>query len=93
MLVTRTAVANGADPVQQQAASDANAVQDACKDLGDYPEAERHLGPSGQVIDLDWLSIHGQEGSDCPFPCRYFGEELPADGTKPTDFWRREDEG
>lgn len=26
----RTAVANGADPVQQQAAADANAVQDAC---------------------------------------------------------------
>jgi hypothetical protein len=26
----RTAVANGADPVQQQAASDGNAVQDAC---------------------------------------------------------------
>ena len=26
----RTAVANGADPIQQQAASDSNAVQDAC---------------------------------------------------------------
>ena len=26
----RTAVANGADPVQQRAAADANAVQDAC---------------------------------------------------------------
>ena len=27
---TRTTIANGADPVQQKAASDANAVQDGC---------------------------------------------------------------
>jgi hypothetical protein len=31
-------------------------------DLGDYPEEEGHYGPSGQVLDLDHLMIHGQEG-------------------------------
>jgi hypothetical protein len=58
--------------------------------LGDYTENERHYGPSGQVIDLDWLSIHGQEGSDCPWPCRYFGDDLPEEGILPTEYWRRE---
>ena len=62
------------------------------EDLGDYAEADRHYGPSGQVLDLDWLQIHGQEGSECSFPCRYFGEGLPEEGTKSTDYWRREDE-
>ena len=61
-------------------------------DLGDYPEDERHYGPSGQVLDLDHLMIHGLEGSECPFPCRYFGEDLPEDGVKPTDYWRRDDD-
>ena len=41
-------------------------VDDA--DLGDYPEDERHYGPSGQVIDLDHLMIYGQEGADLPVP-------------------------
>jgi hypothetical protein len=62
------------------------------EDLGDYPENERHYGPSGQVLDLDWLSIHGQEGADCPWPCRYFGEGLPDEGVSPTEHWRREEE-
>ena len=35
-------------------------------DLGDYPEDERHYGPSGQVLDLDHLMVHGQERSECP---------------------------
>ena len=61
-------------------------------DLGDYPEDERHYGPSGQVLDLDHLMVHGQEGCECPFPCRYFGDGLPEEGMSPTDFWRREDE-
>lgn len=55
-------------------------------DLADYPEDDRHYGPSGQVLDLDHLMIHGQEGSDCPFPCRYHGDGLPPEGVKPTDF-------
>jgi hypothetical protein len=62
------------------------------EDLGDYPEDERHYGASGQVLDLDHLMIHGQEGSECPFPCRYFGEGLSEAGMEPTAYWRREDE-
>jgi len=44
------------------------------------------------VLDLDHLLIHGQEGTDCPLPCRYFGKGLPEDGILPTDYWRRENE-
>ena len=63
------------------------------EDLGDYPEDERHYGPSGQALDLDHLLVHGQEGTACPFPCRYFGGEgLPENGMLPTDYWRREEE-
>lgn len=61
-------------------------------DLGDYPEDERHYGPSGQVLDLDHLMVHGQEGVECPFPCQYHGEGLPDEGMAPTDYWRREGE-
>ena len=59
-------------------------VEDA--DLGDYPEDERHYSGTGKVLDLDHLMIHGQEGSDCPFPCRYFGDDLPTEGVVPTEF-------
>lgn len=55
-------------------------------DLGDYPEDERHYGPSGQVIDTDWLSIHGCEGCAVPFKCRYHGDGLPEEGVLPTEF-------
>lgn len=61
-------------------------------DLGDYPEEDRHYGPSCQVLDLDHLMIHGQEGADCPWPCLYFGDTLPDMGVEPGDFWQREDE-
>lgn len=62
-------------------------------DLGDYHEDERHYGPSGQVLDLDHLMIHGQEGTECPWPCTYSGDGLPPEGMKPTDFCWRDDEG
>ena len=39
----RTAVANGADPVQQKAAVDANAVQDACNLVAVVGCFHRHL--------------------------------------------------
>lgn len=58
----------------------------ADEDLGDYAEDDRHYGPSGQVLDLDHLMVHGDEGNTCPFPCRYFGDGLPAEGTEPTEF-------
>lgn len=59
----------------------------ADEDLGDYPEDSRHYGASGQVLDLDHLMIHGQEGTDQPFPCRYFGKGLPVEGITPSDVW------
>lgn len=43
MTMTRTDIANGADPVQQQAASDANAVQDACNLTAIIGAFHRHL--------------------------------------------------
>ena len=58
----------------------------ADEDLGDYPEGDRHYSGSGQVLDLDHLMIYGTEGSDCPFPCRYFGDGLPEEGVVPTEF-------
>lgn len=61
-------------------------------DLADYDPNDCQFGPSGQVLDLDWLEIHGQEGVACPFPCRYYGEGLPTDGMLPGDFWRRDDD-
>jgi hypothetical protein len=42
-MLNRTAVANGADPVQQQAASDGNAVQDACNLIAVVGCFHRHL--------------------------------------------------
>ena len=63
------------------------------EDLGDYPEDQRYYGGSGQVLDLDHLMVHGQEGADCPWPCRYFGDGLPPEGMKPSDFYRRDEEG
>jgi hypothetical protein len=62
------------------------------EDLDDYDPDDCHFGPSGQPLDLDWLLIHGQEGTNSPFPCRYYGDGLPADGMKPTDFWCRDDD-
>ncbi len=56
------------------------------EDIGDYPENERHYGASGQVLDLDHLMIHGQEGTEAPFPCRYHGDGLSTEGVLPTDF-------
>ena len=55
-------------------------------DLGDYdPETAEYSG-SGKIIDTDWLSVHGCEGCAVPFPCRYYGDSLPADGIDPTQF-------
>jgi hypothetical protein len=56
------------------------------EDLADYDAETCNYGPSGQVIDLDHLMIHGTEGAETPFPCRYFGTGLPTDGVKPAMF-------
>jgi hypothetical protein len=60
------------------------------EDLADYDAETCNYGPSGQVIDLDHLMIHGQEGTDCPFPCQYIGDGLPKDGMEPTDYCCRD---
>jgi hypothetical protein len=52
-------------------------------DLGDYPEDDRHYDGSGRVIDLDHLMIHGKERSEEPYPVKYHGDELPAEGIDP----------
>ena len=62
------------------------------EDLGDYDPNDCHYGSSGQVLDLDHLMVHGEEGADCPFPCRYFGDGQPEDGVKPTEFCDRDDD-
>ena len=53
--------------------------------LDDYPEDDRHYGPSGQVLDLDHLMLHGAEGAATPFPCWYFGPKLPDGGILSTE--------
>jgi hypothetical protein len=62
----------------------------ADSDLGDYPEDDRHYSGTGQVLDLDHLMIYGEEGSDQPFPCRYFGKGLPSEGIAPADIWEHD---
>ena len=59
-------------------------------DLGDYPEEDRHYGPSGQVVDLDNVMVHGQERSSTPWECVYTGDDLETP-MKPTDYCNRED--
>jgi hypothetical protein len=56
------------------------------EDLADYDAETCNYGPSGQVIDLDHLMIHGMDGAVCPFPCRYHADGLPSEGVKPTEF-------
>lgn len=51
--------------------------------LDDYPEESRHYDGHGRVIDTDWLHIFGQEHTELPWPCRYFGDRLPRSGLDP----------
>jgi len=62
------------------------------EDLGDYPEDERHYGPSGQVLDTEHIMIYGQEGAKSPWPCTYHGDGLPSEGMTPTDYLYRDEE-
>lgn len=56
------------------------------EDLGDYDPETCHYSDTGVVIDLDHLSIHGDENSERPFPCIYFGDCLPECGIDPLDY-------
>jgi hypothetical protein len=62
------------------------------QDLGDYNLEDCHYGASGQVLDLDHIMVYGEEGSDTPFACRYFGERLPEAGILPTEWDEYEEE-
>ncbi len=57
------------------------------EDFTDYPNEDRHYGPSGQVLDLDHLMVHGDESGKHPFPCRYYGDGLPDEGIEPCEIW------
>lgn len=76
------------DAIDELADSDKHGHHIAVEEenLSDYDPESCDYGPSGQVIDLDHLMIHGMEGSDCPFPCRYHGDGLPTAGVKPVEF-------
>ena len=43
---------------------------------------------TGQGGSSIWITclIHGQERSDMPFPVKYHGDELPAEGIDPRKF-------
>ncbi|WP_164102249.1 hypothetical protein [Candidatus Laterigemmans baculatus] len=58
----------------------------ADEDLGDYDPNDCHYGPSGQILELDHIMIHGDEQSKMPWPCRYHGEGLTEEGVLPTAF-------
>ncbi|TWU08880.1 hypothetical protein CA54_41190 [Symmachiella macrocystis] len=58
-------------------------VDDDC--LDGFPEGQRYYGQSGQVLNLRHLAIHGAERAAIPFPCRYFGDNLPDEGVLPAD--------
>jgi hypothetical protein len=55
-------------------------------DLGDYPEDDRHYDGCGRVIDLDHVMVYGRECCDSPYPVRYHGDGLPAEGIDPREF-------
>ena len=55
------------------------------EDLGDYPEDDRHYDGSGRVIDLDHLMVYGEERTDQPYPVKYHGDGLPAEGIDPRE--------
>ena len=61
MTTARTAIANGADAVQQQAAADANAVQDACNIIAVVGAFHRHL------LALHRSNVFGDDLINHPF--------------------------
>lgn len=58
---TRTAIATGADPAQQAAASDANAVQDGCNIVAIVGAFHRHL------LALHQSNVYGDDLINHPF--------------------------
>lgn len=68
MTTTRTAVASGADPIQQQAASDASAVQDACNIVAIVGAFHRHL------LALHRSGVFGDDLINHPFALAFLSK-------------------
>ena len=64
----RYAVANGADPVQQQAAADGNAVQDACNLIAVVGCFHRHL------LALHRGGVYGDDLISHPVPLAFLSK-------------------
>lgn len=62
------------------------------EDLADYPENGRVYSATGKVLDLDHVQVYGYDGEECPFPCLYHGDGLPAEGISPIEFANREED-
>ena len=45
----------------------------------------------GILATVALAEVHGQERTECPFPCLYHGEGLPVEGMKPAKFWQRDE--
>jgi hypothetical protein len=90
LMVEADSVQDAIDELAENEKYGHNIVVDEA-DLADYPEDSRHYGPSGQVLDLDHLMVHGQERTKMPFACRYLGEGLPESGVSPTEYWQWEE--
>ena len=50
------------------------------------PEDSRYYDGNGRVLDLDHLMVHGEERKDVPFPVKYHGDGLPAEGIDPQKY-------
>jgi hypothetical protein len=68
-------------------------------DFADYVEDGEFNGytnDGGQPCDLDNVMVHGEErpgrGEYTPWNCRYFADDLPAEGMTPIAYYRRNDE-
>src|SRR5208282_5668135 len=72
-------------------------VDDA--DLADYTDEDGdidgYFNDGGQLCDLDNVMVHGLErpgrGEYTPWPCRYFADDLPAEGMTPIEYYRKDD--
>ena len=67
-MTTRTATANGADPVQQKAAADANAVQDACNIIAIVGAFHGHL------LALHRAQVFGDDLINHPFALAFISK-------------------
>jgi hypothetical protein len=82
---------------------EANSIQEALvvlsndPEFGDrvyvahVPDDDNPEDDSGRLLDTRNVRVHGQGGSDCPYPVRYHDEGYPDQGIDPRRFaaWQR----